>query len=97
MGQLIGGLLAVLLLSYLVEWTLFQRILDDPFVGLLCSVATAVAIAIILYGFGNADGGRWNPVPGIVPLVFGGIIAAGIRIWWLKRDQAKREDEEPVG
>ena len=57
MGSIIGGLIAILMLSMLWEWALFKRVMDDPVKGKLSSVAAAWLTAGTLAGFGMADGG----------------------------------------
>jgi hypothetical protein len=56
LGGLLGGLIAIYLLAKLWEWALFMRVLDDPVVGKLSSVAAAWATAGTLSGFGLARG-----------------------------------------
>lgn len=60
-GGLIGGLIAVYLVSKLWEKLLFQRVMDDPVKGKLASVFAGWLTASAIAGFGMADGGpyRW--------------------------------------
>ncbi|MES2443473.1 MAG: hypothetical protein V4574_11645 [Pseudomonadota bacterium] len=58
-GQFVGGLIAIYLLSLLWEFLLFKRVLDDPVKGKLSSVAVAWLTAGTLGGFGFADGGPY--------------------------------------
>jgi hypothetical protein len=55
MGQLIGGILAILLLSLLLEWAIFKRVVNSAVVGKLSSVAAAYVIAVIVYSLGNSQ------------------------------------------
>jgi hypothetical protein len=92
LGTTVGGLIIIYLLSSLLEWAIMKRVLDSPTQGIPASVAVAVVLAIILYGFGNADGGTWNPLPGGI-----GYIVAGIMIWlarlfaWRRREAQASE------
>lgn len=55
--MLLGGVVAILLLSVLWEWALFKRVLDNPLTGKLAAVGAAWLTAGSLAGFGMADGG----------------------------------------
>ena len=55
-GGLIGGFLAMYVLSLLWEWALFKRINDDPVTGKLSAVAAAWLSGSALAGFGMANG-----------------------------------------
>ncbi|MBS3927659.1 MAG: hypothetical protein KGZ65_03590 [Sphingomonadales bacterium] len=61
LGMLVGGTFGVFILYAIWEWALFMRIFDDPMRGKLASVAAAYLSAVIIYGFGSANGGPWNP------------------------------------
>lgn len=61
LGMLVGGTLGVFILYVIWEWALFMRIFDDPMRGKLVSVAAAYFSAVVIYGFGAANGGPWNP------------------------------------
>jgi hypothetical protein len=58
-GQFVGGLIAVYLLTLLWEFLLFKRVLDDPVTGKMSSVTAAWLTAGTLGGFGMADGGPY--------------------------------------
>lgn len=60
-GLLLGGTIGVFVLQNILEWAIFKRIADDPVVGKLGSTAAAYVLAVIIYGFGSADGGAWRP------------------------------------
>jgi hypothetical protein len=78
LGQFVGGLIIIYLLSVFVEWALVKRILDTPTVGIVVSTLAATVLAIILYGFGNADGGPWTPMPGaMIYIVSGAVVTVG--------------------
>jgi hypothetical protein len=92
-GLIIGGVIAIYLLSLLIEWALFKRILDDPRAGGLASTACAFVLAVILYGFGNANGGAWNPMPGAIAYLVGAVIVAILRLIALRGRQAASEED----
>lgn len=88
LGMVIGGVVAVYLLSLLLEWAIFKRVTDNAGIGIPASVAAASILGIIIYGFGSADGGPWNPWPGGVAYIVAGFIVAPLRIrsYHKKRD-----------
>lgn len=91
-GMTVGGVLAVFLLSALLEWAIFKRVVDTAPVGIALSVGSAVVLAIILYGFGSADGGPWNPFPGGFAYVVAGLIVLPLRLWSYRRRAEKADD-----
>lgn len=84
-AMVLGGLVAIYFFASLLEWAIFKRVVDTAPVGITLSVVAAVALAVVLYGFGNADGGPWNPLPGGVAY----IVAGGI-VWALKLASYRR-------
>jgi hypothetical protein len=48
-GQIIGAAIAMFLFSWLIEWALFKRILDDPVQGKVGSVVAAWLIASLVH------------------------------------------------
>ncbi len=91
MGQIIGGALLIYLLSKLIEWALIKRIMNDPIAGGFVSVGIAYVLAVIIYGFGSANGGPWNS-SGLLAYVPGAVAVAIIRIVMRKR----RIDQQAV-
>lgn len=85
MGQLIGGVLAIFLLDALFDWALFKRVIEPGPVRIAASVSASVVLAIVLYGFGNANGGPWNPGSGIIAYPFGGVVVGAFRFFRLKK------------
>lgn len=83
-AMFLGGLVAIYFLASLLEWAIFKRVVDTAPVGITLSVVAAVALAVLLYGFGNADG-AWDPLPGGVAYV----VAGGI-VWALKLASYRR-------
>jgi hypothetical protein len=59
LGQIVGGVFAILLLNALLEWAIFKRVFDDPIKGKVGSVAAAYLMGSTLAGFGGADGGPY--------------------------------------
>jgi len=85
LGMLVGSTVVVLLFALFLEWAIFKRITNSPDVGMPLSVAAAVVLAIVIYGFGNANGGAWRPFPGGLSYVFGGAIVYGYRRFQYRR------------
>ena len=83
-GQVIGGIIAVYLLSKLVEWAVIKRVMDDAIKGGFVSVAIGYALAAILYGFGEANGGPWIP-NGFLLYMPGAVVVALVRMIMRKR------------
>lgn len=77
-GMMVGGILAVYLLSKLVEWLVVKRVMDDPVNGVIVSVIAAYILAVVIYGFGSADGGSWS-FKGVIPYLPGAIIVGILR------------------
>lgn len=76
MGQLIGGIFAVYLLSAIFEFALFKRVMNDPMHGKMASVVSGYLFTIVVAGFGYADGGP--PVFGKAAMLYlPGFLVAG--------------------
>ena len=90
-GYLVGATIAIVLLSWLWEWALFKRVLDDPANGKVASTATAWLTAGTLAGFGMADGGPFHTVAYLIYL----IPAIGVGIWGYRRGVALRQENAP--
>ena len=89
MGQLVGGIFGVLLLSALWEWVVFKRVMDDPVKGKALSVLAGYLTASILYGFGAANGGPFNP-SGFGFYLLG---AAVVGFFFIRRGMALRDEQ----
>ena len=59
-GQMVGGLVIILILSKIWEKVLFQRVMDDPVKGKVGSVIAGWLTAGAIGGFGMADGGPYQ-------------------------------------
>ena len=90
-GQIVGGIIITYLLGMLADWAIFKRTSMSRSVGIIASSVLAVLVAVVLYGFGNANGGPWNPGNGPIAYGLGGAISGVIR-WW--RANAKGELDE---
>ena len=73
---IIGGIIPVWLLSLLFGWLLLKN--AEPKKKIYVSVCIAFAVAIIISGFGNANGGPFNPM--IVEYVISAVIVICIRL-----------------
>lgn len=93
MGQIVGGFLAVYLLSKFLEWAIFKRVLDDALIGCALSVFSAYILATVLYGFGSADGGPWR-ADGLLIYLPGAIIVGVVRAFLRKRHIEKMQNQE---
>ena len=92
-AMVLGGMFAIYFLASLLEWAIFKRVVDTAPVGITLSIITAVALAIVLYGFGNADGGPWNPLPGGVAYIVAGGIVWALKLASYRRRAAAAESE----
>lgn len=92
-GAMVGGAIAVILLSMLLEALIFRRVFDDPVMGKGFTVITAWLIASTVWGFNSA---RWN---GFNPngLWLYGIPALFVLFWYLVRGYRLREMQELSG
>jgi hypothetical protein len=87
---LAGGVLAIYLLSHLIEWAIVRRIADSQATGIPLSVTAAVVLAVVIYGFGAADGGPWTP-GGLFIYPPAGLIVAIARVVAYRRRTASAE------
>ena len=82
-GEMLGGSIAVLLLSFIVEMFLFKN--DEPTIRATKTVGAVLIFSAILSGFGQADGGSfvWSAGLNYVP----GAIA--VFLWFRSRYESK--------
>jgi hypothetical protein len=94
MGMIIGATLILLLFSVLIHK--FSPGSEDwsPLTGAVAPTFMAVILAIVIYGFGNADGGSWNPSGGLIAYPVGGVIVAILRYLQLRGQSAKQSETE---
>lgn len=87
MGQIVGGILIITLLSGLLARLLRARTTERA--AIFIAVPVVVVLAIVLYAFGSADGGppRWRA--GILPYSIGGIAALAVLLF---RARPKRKE-----
>jgi hypothetical protein len=83
----------VFLLSLLLEWAIFKRVVDSPAAGIPLSVGAAALLAIFIYGFGNARHVIWEPFPGGIGYIVGGFIVLAVRMWRYR----KRVERDELG
>jgi hypothetical protein len=92
-GQIVGGFLMIYLLSMLFEWAVMKRVFNSRYVGVPASVLAAVAVAIIVSGFGDANGGSWDATRMAPAIIVAGVIVLAIRMLTEKpRPQQDVED-----
>lgn len=89
-GQLVGGAIAILLLSFIIEMFLFKN--SEPERRAMATAGLALLIAAVLAGFGKADGGSFVWTAGIT-YVPGAIF---VFLWFRSRYQAKWSDDENI-
>ena len=80
LGQVVGGLIILWLISLLVEKFLFSKVLDDPVTGKLASVGAAWLLVGTISGFGKADGGPWDPT-GFIDYLIPAVILGGVGVY----------------
>ena len=90
-GQIVGGIIITYLLGSLLNWAFFQRMSMSKQAAVVASAVAATVFAIVLYGFGNANGGPWNPGNGPIAYGLGGLVSGAIRYW---RVEAADDGEE---
>ena len=56
-GEMLGGAIAVLLLSFIIEMFLFKN--EEPTIRATKTVGAVLIFSAILSGFGKADGGSF--------------------------------------
>jgi uncharacterized membrane protein len=71
-----------------MEWAIFKRVCDSPSTGIPLSVISAVIVAVVLYGFGNANGGPWNPFPGGIAYVVAGVVVFAVQMAMYRKRRA---------
>jgi hypothetical protein len=76
MGQIIGAVLAILLISMALEWVLVSRIMDDPVHGKIVSILSAWIVAGGLYAYSGHQPGTGFMLYGI-----GALIVMPFAIW----------------
>lgn len=82
-AEMLGGAIAVLLLSFIVEMFLFKN--DEPTIRATKTVGVVLIFAAILSGFGKADGGSFVWTAGFTNVP--GAIA--VFLWFRSRYESK--------
>lgn len=92
-GQVVGGIIGIFLLYALLEWIIFQRVLDDPVKGKLGATLAAYLVGSTLGGLGGANGGPfyWNAFADYaIPAIIVGFLA----LWHGKRLRERQSSNE---
>lgn len=95
-GSIVGGVILMLLLTMLFEWLIGRRVTDTPAHGIPVGAMIAYAVAVILAGFGNANGGSWNPGAAWLFYAIGAAVAVAILLPGALRRQRERSDLDEV-
>ena len=92
-GSMIGALLAMMVLSFILEWALFKRVMDDPVAGKVGSLIFALVLASIIF--------MLNGNPNTAALLFYGAAALLLlpcKIWRGMGTRARLEEpDEALG
>lgn len=86
-GLFVGGAMAIWLFGNLIEWVIVKRTMDDERRGAMVSFGSAYLLAVIVYGFGAANGGPWTPL-GLILYAPGLALVLGLRLHALNRQGA---------
>ena len=84
-GQFVGGVLAIAVLSGLVRLVLRRFFAGNNLI--VITVAVAVVVATFLYAFGKADGGEPKFGAGLVQYGFGGVVVLVGWLFWSARSK----------
>lgn len=93
MATMVGGILGVFLFSYIWEWVVFKRVLNNPLLGKTLSVVFGYLTCAIVWGFTSTHGTGWNP-SGFVIYALGLAIAG---FFFVKRGMQLRDDQLYAG
>lgn len=83
-GNLIGAIIGVYIVSAIIYGLLVKRFVLGP-KGWLASSGLGYVVAVVLSGFGNANGGPWSPGNGYWVYAFGAVVAGGIGYAQMKK------------
>ena len=92
LGMIFGAFIATFVLGMLFNWAIYKRLKLSAQAAVVLSSLTAIIAAIVLYGFGNADGGPWNPGDGVASYTIGGLLSGAARLFMARREQASDAD-----
>jgi len=95
-GMTVGGMIAIYFVSSILEWAIFKRVVDTAPVGITLSIVAALALTVVLYGFGTANGGPWNPLPGGITYIVGGAIIWALKMWSYRRRAEAAQAESGI-
>jgi O-antigen/teichoic acid export membrane protein len=86
LGMIVGAFIATFVLGFLFNWMVYKRLRISAQTAVALSSLTAIVVAIVVYGFGNADGGPWSPGDGVVSYVIGGLLSGAVRFVLVRRE-----------
>lgn len=89
LGSIAGALVVMFLLSRLVRWALKR--MGDTEARIFVTGLVTYAIGVVLAGFGNADGGPWNPGSSLIFYAIGAAACVGFDWFALKGRLANRK------
>lgn len=79
-GGLVGGFIGICMLSWLIEWALLKRVLDDPVKGKVGSVVAAFVLAVVIYTLNEGNFVRAMVMYGVpTPFIAAWQYRAGVR------------------
>lgn len=81
LGLLVGGVIGTWLLGAFLDWAIFRRVGISAKARVVLSSVAAIILAVIIYGFGSADGGEWDPREGLLIYPLAGLIACVVRLY----------------
>lgn len=86
----IGGVIPIYLLSLLFGWIFFRK--SEIRKKIIYSVIVSYLVSTILSGFGNMNGGSFNPF--VIEYLMSSIIVIGIRLGFNSLKKNKNGDGE---
>lgn len=87
-GTAVGAAIGIAALASILRWAIVKRVVRDPGTAGVVSAVAAYMVAVVLSGFGNANGGPWQP-SGII-MYLPGALLVGFLFW--RKGDAERTD-----
>ena len=85
LGNFVGTFIPVIILSLLSTWLASK--LTSEVLALIAGAVVAAVLTVILTGFGNADGGQWDPRGSIVTAPIAAAIIFAFRYWRFQKSR----------